>query len=363
MAIIEPQTDRPQRVEQAQQATRKYPAEGKKKISLALQGGGSHGAFTWGVLERFLEDGRVHMDAFCGTSAGAMNAAVAAYGIHQNGRQGALELLERFWRAISRSQRFSLLQPSLLDKRFNSGRLDYSPAYLLFDMYSLVFSPYQFNPLDINPLRQILLELIDFEALRTCECTKLFVCATNVRTTRAKVFNMREISADAVLASACLPYLFKAVEIEGEAYWDGGFMGNPPIFPLIDKAEAADIVLIQINPIEIDYIPKTADEIRNRANEISFNASLMHEMRRVNFVQKMLARGMNLENKLRDLRIHAVAPTSQIAFYGASSKLNADWSFIRQLRKQGHAAADEWLEKNFDKIGKESTCDVQEEFL
>lgn len=338
-------------------------AKKKKKISLALQGGGAHGAFTWGVLEKLLEDGRIEIEALCGTSAGAMNSVIVAYGLQTGGRKGAIALLEKFWMRVSQQQQFSILQPSFLDKKCGNGRLDYSPIYKMFDFYSMLYSPYQFNPTDYNPLRDTLLEFVDFEALRKNTAIKLFACATNVRTSRAKIFDMSEISVDAVLASACLPFLFKAVEIDGEHYWDGGYMGNPPIFPLIDGAESADILLVQINPIKIDKVPKSAEEIRDRINTLSFNSSLMHEMRRVNFVQKMLSDGYNMHGILRNLRIHNINPEVALGSLGASSKMNADWNFLQKLRQLGHAMATDWLRTNFDDIGINSTCDVKEIFL
>ena len=334
-----------------------------KKISLALQGGGAHGAFTWGVLETLLSDERISIEAICGTSAGAMNALMVTYGLTTGGRQGALDMLEKFWRRTSEQQRFSILQPSLPDKLLGNGRLDYSPAYYLFDFASLLLSPYQFNPSDYNPLREMLLEMVDFDRLRVEGKTKLFVSATNVLRGRARVFSLQEMTVDAVLASACLPFLFKAVEIEGEYYWDGGYMGNPPIFPLIDGAESADILLIQINPVSIPKVPRTPDEIRDRVNTLSFNSSLMHEMRRVNFVQRMLHDGYDMNGILRDLHIHNINPEAAMGTLSVSSKLNADWKFLNQLRSLGHAMASDWLAENYQYIGVKGTCDVKECFL
>ncbi|MGD1839306.1 MAG: patatin-like phospholipase family protein [Thermonemataceae bacterium] len=336
-----------------------------KKLDLALQGGGSHGAFTWGVLERLLEDERIDIDGLCGTSAGAMNAVIVAYGMQQGGRQGAIDLLQKFWKQISRQQRFSLLQPSLFDRAIGGGgTLDYSPIYQMFDFYTMLFSPYQFNPLNYNPLKDILEDLIDFDELRSCKETKLFVCATNVRTGRAKVFTNEEMSIDAILASACLPFLFKAVEIDGEAYWDGGYMGNPPIFPLIDDLDVSDILIIQINPINIEEIPRTADEIRDRINTLSFNTSLMHEMRRVNLVQRLLELGLTMgDPKARKLNIHQINPEELLRKMSVSSKLNADWKFLLKLKAFGREAAGQWLEENFEQIGIASTCDLREVFL
>jgi NTE family protein len=334
-----------------------------KPLDLALQGGGSHGAFTWGVLERLLEDERIAIEGLCGTSAGAMNATILAYGLQTGGRQGAIQLLEKFWKAISDRQLFALIQPSLLDRAIGNGSLHTSFSYWMFESVTRIFSPYQLNPLDINPLRDVLLEMVDFDRLRSCKATKLFICATNVKNSRAKVFHLPEITADAVLASACLPFIFKAVEIDGEFYWDGGYMGNPPIFPLIDHTDSDDILLVQINPIEIDHVPVTAEEIRDRINELSFNASLMHEMRRVNFVRKVMERGMDMDGRVRPINIHHINPQKLMSGLGVSSKLNADWNFLNRLRTYGRQMADKWLAENYDKIGVESTCNIQQTFL
>jgi len=335
-----------------------------KNLDLALQGGGSHGAFTWGVLERLLEDERIQIDGLCGTSAGAMNATIVAYGLMQGGRKGAINLLYKFWKKIADEQKFSFVQPSLFEKVFgDGGKLEYSPVYQVLDFYTMMFSPYQFNPLDYNPLESILESLVDFEALKSYKGCKLFVCATNVLSGRAKVFTGEEISLKAVMASACLPFLFKAVEIDGEHYWDGGYMGNPPIFPLINDTETSDILLIQINPIKIHELPRTADEIRDRINTLSFNTSLMHEMRRVNLIQRLLQLGLDLDGKSRKLNIHHINPEELMAGMSVSSKLNADWKFLLRLRAYGRQAAEEWLTENYDKIGVHSTCDLKKTFL
>ncbi len=335
-----------------------------KTLDLALQGGGSHGAFTWGVIERLLEDERLQIDGLCGTSAGAMNATVVAYGLMQGGRKGAIDLLYKFWKKIADEQKFSFIQPSLYEKWFgDGGKLDYSPAYQMLDFFIMMFSPYQFNPLDYNPLESILESLVDFEALKSYKGCKLFVCATNVCTGRAKIFSGEEISLKAVMASACLPFLFKAVEIDGNYYWDGGYMGNPPIFPLINDTETSDILLIQINPIRIKEVPRTADEIRDRINTLSFNTSLMHEMRRVNLIQRLLQLGLNLDGKSRKINIHHINPEELMSEMSVSSKLNADWKFLLRLRAHGREAAEKWLSENYEKIGVESTCNVREVFL
>lgn len=336
----------------------------EKHLAVALQGGGSHGAFTWGVLDRLLDEENLFLDGFCGTSAGAMNATVLAYGLHIGGKKEAKELLEAFWRKASQYAMFSPLQPSWYDLNFGKpGNMDYSPGYYMTELLSLSTSPYQTNPNNYNPLKKILCDLVDFEKLKSCKVTKLFVCATNVRRGRAKVFNLDEISVDAVLASACLPQLFQAVTIDGEDYWDGGYMGNPPIFPLIDGTDCSDIMLVQINPINIPSTPKTADEIRDRVNELSFNSSLMLEMRRIDFVDRLLKAGFDYNGRLRSINIHNINPEVDIWDLNTSSKLNATWDFLTRMKRLGREYADNWLSAHYDKIGISSSCDVREVFM
>lgn len=335
----------------------------EKTLAVALQGGGSHGAFTWGVLERLLEEERIKLEGFCGTSAGAMNATVLAYGLYLGGRKKAIELLEVFWTKISKSSTFSLLQPSWYDRLLGEGNMDFSPGFFFFDLMSQFSSPYQQKSLNYNPLRDILLEIVDFDSLKSCTQTKLFVCATNVRRGRAKVFDMSTISIDAVMASSCLPFLFKAVTIDGEDYWDGGYMGNPPMFPLIENTCANDILLVQINPINIAKTPTDASNIRDRVNELGFNSSLMHEMQKIELIDKLVDKGITFDGKFRKILLHTINPELDLANYNVSSKLNATWGFISKLRSLGRKYADEWLGKNFDKIGVETTCNIRETFL
>ncbi len=335
-----------------------------KNLALALQGGGAHGAFTWGVLDRLLEEEDIVLDGFVGTSAGAMNATVLAYGLHIEGKEKARELLYTFWKKSSDYAYFSPLQPSWYDQNFGKyGNMDYSWGYKSTELISLYLSPYQLNPLGTNPLRAILEEIVDFERLQACTATKLFVCATNVRRGRVKVFNLSEICVDAVLASANLPQLFHAVTIDGEDYWDGGFMGNPPIFPLIDGTDCSDIMLVQINPINIPSTPRSAEEIRDRVNELSFNSSLMLEMRKIEFIERLMREGFNPDGKFRHLHIHNINPETDIWDLNVSSKLNANWDFLISLRDLGRKYADEWLDQHKDKIGKESTCNIREVFM
>ncbi|MEM6262178.1 MAG: patatin-like phospholipase family protein [Bacteroidota bacterium] len=333
-----------------------------KKINLALQGGGSHGAFTWGVIEALLDDDRIEFDGICGTSAGAMNAVITSYGLHMGGREAAKELLEKFWHKVALFQSFSPVQPTVWDRVWGNFNQQFSPLSAMREFVTTLFSPYQFNPTNYNPLRDILNEFIDFEELNKTDY-RVYVCATNVKKGRVRVFSCQEVTCDAVVASACLPYLFQAVEIEGEHYWDGGFMGNPPIFPLIDRTKTPDILLVQINPININRVPKTAEEIRDRINELSFNSVLMKEMRVIRFIDSMIEKGYTKGGKLHKIYMHHINPDNDLQDLGVNSKLNADWQFLQKLRGIGNKLAKEWVEDHFDDIGHETTVDIQKVFL
>jgi NTE family protein len=337
---------------------------GVRTINLALQGGGAHGAFTWGVLDRLLEDERIAFDGIVATSAGAMNAAVLAYGLAEGGPRGARSALTGFWRRISHSANLSPLQPSLIDRITSNHSLEYSPAFMMFDLVTRLFSPYQFNPMNHNPLRGVLEHSVDFEAIRKSNCpVKVFLCATNVRTGKVKVFDNAELTADAVLASACLPFLFQAVEVDGEAYWDGGYMGNPALFPLIYHCDSRDVLIIHINPLSREEVPTTATGILNRINEISFNSSLMREMRAIAFVTSLIQQDANLAARLKKMLVHSISADDVMTGLGVASKLNADWEFLIHLRDAGRAHASAWLEENFERLGKESTVDIEATFL
>ena len=334
-----------------------------KPISLALQGGGAHGAFTWGVLDRLLEDERVVIEGISGTSAGAMNGAVLVQGYATGGREGAREALDRFWSRISEAGRTSPIQRTPLDRLMGTWSMDWSPSYLSLDLMSRLLSPYQLNPGNHNPLRDILEEQIDFELLRPCSAIKLFVSATNVRTGKVRVFGCGELSVDALLASACLPFMFQAIEIDGEPYWDGGYMGNPALFPLIYNCLNNDIVIVQINPLTRDEVPRTAAEILNRVNEISFNSTLNREIRAIAFVRKLIDAENLSREKYRRLNLHMIESEDCMKGLGVSSKLNAEWEFLTHLKAIGQAAADDWLGRNFDRIGVETTVDLEAKFL
>src|ERR1700757_522560 len=325
-------------------------------IDLALQGGGSHGAFTWGVLDRLLEEPWLHIAAISGTSAGAMNAAVLADGWVEGGAQGARAALENYWRLVARGAAMSPLQRSPLDRLMGRWTLDTSPAYLFMDLMSRVLSPYALNPLDFNPLRSILSESVDCDRL-THSPIKLFITATSVRTGRGRIFRNDEINADVLLASACLPRMFGEVEMDGEPYWDGGFTGNPTITPLIRETEAHDSILVQINPRERPDTPRTAPDILNRLNEISFNSPLMKELRMIALLRQVADPGSGEGARWANMRVHRIV-TDMLARFGASSKLNAEWEFVTMLFAEGRRAASEFLKTDGEHLGKRSTADL-----
>ncbi|MGV8892024.1 MAG: patatin-like phospholipase family protein [Burkholderiaceae bacterium] len=323
------------------------------KINLALQGGGSHGAFTWGVLDRLLEDARLEVDGITGASAGAMNAVVYADGLLNGGVDGAKKALHDFWKSVSQTPSVGALKVPSLMEFAGAG----------FDLMSRMFSPYQTNPFNINPLRDMLNAQIDFERLRQHSPVKLFICATNVKSGRIKVFENGELSCDVLLASACLPFVFQAVEVGSEHYWDGGYMGNPPLFPLYYETDTRDIMIVQINPIARDDVPDTSQEIIDRLNEISFNTPLMLELRAIDFVNRLLEEERVDPTKYKSLHIHAIDAENKMRAFGASSKSNTDWTFLQSLHKIGRTAADKWLEDNFDAIGQRSSVNIRQKFL
>jgi NTE family protein len=334
----------------------------QKPIALALQGGGAHGAFTWGVLDKLLEDGRLKIEAITGTSAGAMNAAVLAQGFNTGGPDGAREALEQFWHAIHVMGQASPIKRSFADMLMGNWSLDASPAYNWLDVMSRLVSPYDTNPLDINPLLDLLSKTIDFERVRACTEIELFISATNVRNGKIKVFKRAELTADMLMASACLPHLYKSVEIDGDIYWDGGYMGNPPIFPLFYNTKVADIVIIQINPIERAEEPKSAREIHNRVNEISFNSSLLRELRAIDFVTRLIDDGKLDEKEYTRALLHRIEADEMLNPLSASSKMNTEWEFLCHLRDIGRNTCAAWLEANHGHIGKQSTLELRPMF-
>ena len=339
---------------------REIPSEARP-VNLALQGGGAHGAFTWGVLDRLLEDQRVVIEAISGTSAGAMNAVVLVDGLMSGGTEGARAKLRQFWEAVGAASRYTLLQRGPLSVLTQNWSLDLSLGYYLFDTITRSLSPYEFNPLNINPLKDILERTVDFDLVRSCEKLKLFISATNVETGRVRVFARDTLTADMVMASAALPILFQAVEIEGKYYWDGGYMGNPVLFPLSYAKTSRDIVIVQINPIEREGVPKTAHEILNRINEISFNASLLHELRSIDFVRRMLTTH-HIAPDHQEMLIHIIDGQEALSSLSASSRFNPERAFLEHLFEIGRKAADDWLNTHYDCLGERSSVDVRRLF-
>ncbi|MES2513033.1 MAG: patatin-like phospholipase family protein, partial [Bacteroidota bacterium] len=285
------------------------------------------------------------------------------YGLHVGGPKKAKELLETLWRKVA--QAGSMFQPSTFDKLFSNGDIHNSPGYMMFNNMTQYMSPYNFNPLNYNPLRDILTDLIDFKELQMYSKKKLFICATNVKTNRAKIFSNKEITVDAVLASACLPFLFQAVQIDGEYYWDGGYMGNPPIFPLITNTNLHDIVLIKINSVNISSVPTSARDIADRVNEISFNSSLINEMKLIHYRNELLRNGIlkSDEKSNREIFVHTISGYDALSQLSYSSKMNTSWDFLLSLKERGRQTATKWLESDYKQVGIKSTFDVEEHFF
>ncbi len=328
-------------------------------VDLALQGGGSHGAFSWGVIDRMLEEDGFVLEGISGTSAGAMNAAVLACGLTDGGREGAKAALESFWRKVADAARYSPFQRSPLDVLLGRWSLDYSPMYLAAEAMSRLVSPYDL-PVTANPLAEILAETINFDRLVRSPI-KLFITATNVRTGRGRVFRNADISPQALMASACLPTMFQAVEIGGEFYWDGGYSGNPTITPLVRECQSRDTMLVQINPVRREDVPTTAREIVNRLSEVSFNAVLLKELRMIALLRQVAEADHESADcetaRWAGMRIHRIA-SSAVDALGSSSKLNAEWAFLTMLRDEGRKSAQAFLDAHRGDIGVRSTFDL-----
>ena len=336
-----------------------------KKINLALQGGGAHGAFTWGVLDHLLADGRLAIEGISGASAGAMNAIMLADGLARGGPQEAQKRLAEFWRAASLGGNLPPLQRAVVDRMLSFLPIEGTPVQAWLDALSQLYSPYDVNPLNINPLRDLIERFVDFEAVRNCEALQLFITATNVYTGRLHVFSRKKISAQAIMASACLPNLFRAVEIDGVPYWDGGYLGNPVIFPFFRTTDTEDVLVVQINPLVRHSVPTSAQEIINRVNEITFNSSLLDEFRAIEFVgrlidQRRLPRGRG-PGQYRRINVHRIVLDSEGKAFTAASKLSNDYEFFEMLRDNGRRAARRFLDEHFDHIGVKSTVDLRTE--
>jgi NTE family protein len=338
-------------------------AKTDKVVNLALQGGGAHGALTWGIIDRLLEEPRICFDSISATSAGAMNAAVLAYGLTSGGKEGAREALYQFWKKVSDAGAiYNPLKLTPVEQLLNI-KIEHSMTYMFFDLVTKIFSPYEFNPLNFNPLKEVLEQIVDFEKIRASKKIKIFISATNVQSGKISIFDNQKISVDAVLASACLPFMFQAIQVEGQYYWDGGYMGNPAIFPLIYNSNCKDILILHLNPIYRENVPKSATEILDRVNEISFNSSLMREMRAIAFVTKLINEKWikkKYANNLKQIYLHAIRADLTMKSYSVASKLNPEWSFIEHLYDEGRKQGEVWLKENFKNIGKKSSIDLDE---
>jgi len=340
-------------------------AQTVKHINLALQGGGAHGAFTWGVLEHLLTDDRLYIDGVSGASSGAVNAVMFADGLGRGGRAEAKKRLTDFWRAVSATGELPPLQRAVVERLLSIAPMEGSPFQAWFDTLARYFSPYDFNPLNINPLKDLIERFVDFAALRAFSDLQVFVSATNVQTGRVRIFPRDKITADTVMASACLPELFRAVEIDGVPYWDGGYLGNPVIFPFFGTTQAEDVLVVQINPLVRKKTPTSASEIFNRLNEITFNAPLLGEYRAIEFVARLidqgrLPRGMG-PGQYRRINVHRIVLDSAGTQLDASSKLTTFYDFFEMLRINGKRAARRFLDEHFDDIGVRSTVDLRAE--
>jgi NTE family protein len=341
-------------------------SDGRKRVSVGLQGGGALGAFQWGVLERLLEDERLEIAAVTAASAGAMNAVALAAGLAEDGRDGAKAALERFWRAVNHAGGRNVFGDSALwTAALNPRWLKANPLYRRFETLMLSASPYEFNPFNHNPLRAVLEEAVDFERVRSAPL-ELFVSATDVLSAQLKVFARTELSLETVLASAALPYLFQAVEVEGRPYWDGGYLGNPALWPLFESEQAPnDILMVTLNPFHRGKAPRTAGEIVDRLNEITMNASLLAELRAIAFVQRLVEEGHLTEEaraQHRSMLIHAIDADHALNDLSLSSKFNTEWTFLCELRARGREAAETWLQAHFDDVGVRSSFDVRGRF-
>ncbi len=344
-------------------ANDRQDSTGRRKLNLALQGGGSHGAFTWGVLDRLLEDERIEFEGVSGTSAGAVNALIMASGLAKGGRAEARLALEKFWMAVGDQQITNPIRRNPLDVMFGRFGFDLSWSYHLFASFTHLVSPYQWNPLNLNPLRDLIAKHIDFEAVRSFKDLKIFVSATSIETGHIRVFRREEMTEAALLASTALPLMFHAVEVDGQHYWDGGFVGNPALFPLFYECQSQDIVIVQINPLKREAVPKSVFEIQDRMSEISFNASLASELRAVHFVNRLIQKGALDQERYHPVLIHMIESEEEMRKLGSATKLLIEPKFLKHLFDMGRVAADNWLQNSLKSVGVESSVDIRARFL
>lgn len=336
-----------------------------RRISLALQGGGSHGAFEWGVIERLLESDDLEIGALTGASAGAMNAVVLADGLAEGGKPAAIRKLERFWTGVGDSNRSVFGDLGVWSAAFNPDWLRNTPAFSWMQGAAAAMSPYDFNPFNLNPLHDVLEACVNFKAVRERSTLPVFISATAVKTSQSVVFKRADLTARHVMASACLPQLFQAVEIDGEPYWDGGYLANPPLWPLFYEDTPDDILIVALNPFVRDSVPRTPAEILDRLNEITFNASLVAELRAIGFVGKLLDDGLltvDARSRYRRMLVHAITADKQLDDLSMASKFNTSPAFLADLRQRGRAAAQTWLDACLEKVGVESTLDLKAPF-
>lgn len=335
----------------------------KKRIAIACQGGGSHGAFTWGVLDALLEDGRFEIEGLTGTSAGGMNAVATAQGLAKGGNKEARATLRLFWERVHESGKNSILNNrGPIDKYMHNWTMYNSPGFLMFEFLSRMYSPYELNPMKTDPLRDVIVNTFDFDFLRSQDVCKVFLCATHVYTGKLAVFKTNEIKLECLLATACLPTIHGAVLVDGEYYWDGGFIGNPVMFPLIYDCETSDVILIQVNPAIRNKLPTSAREISDRLNEITNNASVIREMRAVHLIGQLQDEGIIPEGRMKRVHMHLIEDEACFQELGWGSKLNTEMDFFDHLFKKGRDAATAWISKNYESVGKKTTALIREHF-
>ena len=343
-------------------AERQNSQDGEGRVvNLALQGGGSHGAFVWGVLDRLLDEETLHFEGISGTSAGAVNAVVLADGFADGGREGAKEALRSYWQRVSDLWSRGPFKASLIGGGNPDFGLEYSPGFRFIEPMTHFASPYQLNPFNYNPLKEMLGEAINFERVRRQTALKLFICATDVQTAKVRIFAGKELRVEHILASTCLPLLMQAVQVDDAYYWDGMYSGNPAIYPLVYECESRDILLVHITPAERPGVPTTSPAIMNRMQEISSNTSLIREMRMIASYNKLIEQGRMGGGKR--MLMHVIEAEEFIRAFSWSSRLNADWDFLQHLYNMGRAQADQWLQANFDRLGMESTIDLDSRYF
>lgn len=345
----------------------------QRRVNLALQGGGSHGAFTWGVLDALLQDERIQFDGISGASAGAVNAVALAHGFavaaHKNSgtpnpREAARASLARIWQGVAAMGSLGSMADGISRMLLGGWPSDKVSTNFFSNAMNQWLSPYQSNPLDINPLRKLLQAEIDFPAIAALQLPKAFVSATHVNTGQAEIFSGKRLTLQAVMASTCLPTLFQAVEIGGQAYWDGGFSSNPSLLPLISECSSRDIIVVQINPLRRPEVPHTPHDIMDRVNELTFNASLLSQMRTIDFINRLLADGRLQEGaKYKSLLLHRIDGGEALENLPPSSKLSADGAMIEKLFEMGQGAAKRWLRRHFEALGLQSTVNIRRDYV